>query len=144
AIRAGLAGPAHPARHTNTDLTQIRSQTASSKRAERRRPSVGLVSMRRPQSGVVWLRRSVITRETLQDLAHGRMPCSHAALGALEAGRAVEYLRCLLVRYGVLPPRDRRLADFQRWAATKLGGIGDAGHRLLLERFFRWRLLRHL
>ena len=104
----------------------------------------GLVSMSRPQSGVVWLRRSVTTRTILQDLAHGRIPCSHAALDAAGADRAVEYLRCLLVRYGVLPPRDRRLADFQRWAAAKLDGIGNAEHRRLLERFLRWYLLRHL
>jgi len=100
--------------------------------------------MSRPQSGVVWLRRSVITRETLQGLAHGRIPGSHAALDALGTDRAVEYLRCLLVRYGVLPPRDRRLADFQRWAAVKLDGIGNAEDRQLLERFLRWYLLRHL
>jgi hypothetical protein len=100
--------------------------------------------MRRPQSGVVWLRRSGITRTIMQDLAHGRLPCSHAALDTAGTGRAVEYLRCLLVRYGVLPPRDRRLADFQRWAAAKLDSIGDAGHRQLLERFLRWYLLRHL
>ena len=104
----------------------------------------GLVSMRRPQSGVVWLRRSAITREALRDLAQDRIPCSHPALDALGADRAVEYLRCLLVRYGALPPRDRRLADFQRWAAAKLDGIGNAGHRRLLERFLQWRLLRHL
>ena len=54
----------------------------------------GLVSMRRPQSGVAWLRRSAITRETLRDLARDRMPCSHAALDAAGADRAVEYLRC--------------------------------------------------
>ncbi len=65
-------------------------------------------------------------------------------MDALGADRAVEYLRCLLVRYGVLPPRDRRLADFQRWAAAKLGGIDNAEHRQLLERFLRWRLLSHL
>jgi hypothetical protein len=104
----------------------------------------GLVSMRHPQSGVVWLRRSAITRETLRDLAHGRISCSHAALDAAGAHRAVEYLRSLLVRYGVLPPRDRRLADFQRWAAAKLDSVGNAEHRQLLERFLRWRLLRHL
>ena len=46
--------------------------------------------------------------------------------------------------YGVLPPRDRRLADFQRWAAAKLGAVGDPEHRQLLERFLRWHLLRHL
>jgi hypothetical protein len=104
----------------------------------------GLVSMRRPQSGVAWLRRSTIACQTLRDLAHGRLLCSHAALDAVGTSRAVEYLRCLLVRYGVLPPRDRRLADFQRWAAAKLDGIGNAGHRQLLERFLRWYLLRHL
>ena len=65
----------------------------------------GLTSMRRPQSGVVWLRRSAITRQTLRDPACDRIPCSHPALDALRADRAVEYLRCLLVRYGILPPR---------------------------------------
>jgi len=104
----------------------------------------GLVSMRRPQSGVVWLRRSAITRQTLQSLAHGRIPCSHAALDALGTDRAIEYLRCLLVCYGALRPRDRRLADFQRWAAAKLDALGNAEHRQLLERFLRWYLLRHL
>ena len=59
----------------------------------------------------------------------------HAALDTFGAERAVEYLRCLLVRYGVLPPGDRRMADFQRWAATKLDAIGNAEHRRLLERF---------
>ena len=104
----------------------------------------GLVSMRRPQSGVIWLRRSVIARQTLRDLASDRIACSHATLDAAGVDRAVEYLRCLLVRYGVLAPRDRRLADFQRWAATKLGAIGDPEQRQLLERFLRWRLLNHL
>ena len=46
----------------------------------------GLVSMHRPQSGVMWLRRSAIARETLRDLARDRMPCSHAALDAARAG----------------------------------------------------------
>jgi hypothetical protein len=104
----------------------------------------GLVSMGRPQSSVVWLRRSAITRQALRDLAQDRIPCSHTAPDARGADRAVEYLRCLLVRYGVLPPRDWRLADFHRWAGAKLDGIGNAGHRRLLERFLRWRLLRHL
>ena len=54
-------------------------------------------------------------------------PMSHAALDAAGTDRAVEYLRCLLIRYGVLPTRDRRLADFQCWAAAKLDGIGNAG-----------------
>ena len=84
----------------------------------------GLVSMHRPQSGVAWLRRSAIARETLRDLAQDRMPCSHAALDGAGADRAVEYLRSLLVRYGALPPRDRRLADFQRWAAAKRLKLG--------------------
>jgi len=53
----------------------------------------GLMSMRRPQSGVVWLRRSAITREILRDLAQGRIPGSHATLDAAGADRAVEYLR---------------------------------------------------
>lgn len=104
----------------------------------------GLVLMPRPQSGALWLRRSAIARETLQDLAHGRLDCSHATLDGVGADRAVEYLRALLVRHGVLPPRDRRLADFQRWAAAKLDAIAAVEQRRLLERFVEWRLLRHL
>jgi hypothetical protein len=80
----------------------------------------------------------------LRDLAQGRIACGHATLDAAGADRATEYLRLLLVRYGVLPPRDRRLADFQRWAAAKLGAVGDPEHRQLLERFLRWRLLHHM
>ena len=68
-----------------------------------RRLADGLVSMRRPQSGVAWLRRSAIKRETLRDLAHGRIPCSHAALDAVGADRAVEYLRSVLVRVRCRP-----------------------------------------
>lgn len=104
----------------------------------------GLGSMPRPQSGALWLRRSATARETLQDLAHGRIDCSHAALDGAGANRAIDYLRALLVHHGVLPPRDRRLADFQRWAATKLDGIAAAEQRRPLERFVEWRLLRHL
>ncbi len=85
-----------------------------------------------------------VPRRAQRDLARDRIPCSHATLDAAGTDRAVEYLRCLLVRYGVLPPRDRRLADFQRWASAKLDAIGDPGHRQLLERFLRWRLLPHL
>lgn len=104
----------------------------------------GLGLMPRPQSGALWLRRSAIARETLQDLAHGRIDCSHAALDGAGAGRAIEYLRAVLVHHGVLPPRDRRLADFQRWAAAKLDDIAALEQRRLLERFVEWRLLRHL
>ena len=82
--------------------------------------------------------RGCAQHDNARDLAgpgRDRMPCSHAALDSLGTGRAVEYLRLLLVRYGVLPPRDRRLADFQRWAAAKLHAIGNEGHRQLLNRF---------
>ena len=71
-------------------------------------------------------------------------PTPSAPAATAPADRTVEYLRCLLVHYDVLPPRDRRLADFQRWAAAKLDGISNAEHRRLLERFLQWRLLRHL
>jgi len=125
-------------------LTDVLAGPGGEVPAQLRPLAGGLMSMRRPQSGVVWLRRSAITRQTLRDLARGRVPCSHATLDAAGADRAVEYLRLLLVRYGVLPPCDRRLADFQRWAAAKLGAVGDPEHRQLLERFLRWHLLRHL
>jgi hypothetical protein len=75
----------------------------------------GLVSMRRPQSGVVWLRRSAITRETLRDLARDRIPCSHAAL---DAGGGP---RC---RIPALPAGPVRRAAAPRSAPGRLPALG--------------------
>ena len=103
--------------------------------------AAGLLAMRRPQSGAAWVQRN---HPTLADLATGRLPCTHDAVDQLPHGRATDYLRELLTHHGLLPPRDRRLADFQRWATTTLDTVAEPEQRRLLDQFVHWRLLRHL
>lgn len=103
-----------------------------------------LRAARRPQSLVVWLQNNPTARAVLGDIAAGNLECSHAGLDELAASGGIEHLRALLVRHGVLPERDRLLADFHRWAATKLARVADVEQRKQLDRFLRWRLVRHL
>ena len=103
-----------------------------------------ICSMRRPASGVTWMRANPRVPTLLRDLAAGRIALTHDALDSLPASRTVEYLRELLVGCGALPPRDRHLATFERWLSHKLSGIEDMEQRRLIERFGRWHLLRRL
>jgi hypothetical protein len=50
----------------------------------------------------------------------------------------IEYIRGLLVEDEALPPRDWRLATFQRWFDAKLKTIEDPDRRQVLELFGRW------
>ncbi|MFC0438038.1 hypothetical protein [Kutzneria buriramensis] len=104
----------------------------------------GICRTRRPQSGFSWLHNSPLVQQLLTDLATGVLPCDHAALDERLPSRAVDHLRGLMVTYGVLPPRDRRLAAFTRTMTIKLGAIGDEDQRRLIEQFARWDLLRRL
>jgi hypothetical protein len=106
--------------------------------------ATAICSMPRANSGVTWLRRSPQAVTLLRALASGTVDLTHEALDGLPASRAVEYLRGLLVTSHVLPPRDRRLAAFERWLHTKLEGIGHDEHRQIVARFARWHHLRDL
>jgi hypothetical protein len=106
--------------------------------------ATAICSMPRANSGVTWLRRSPQAVTLLRALASGTVELTHEALDALPASRAVEYLRGLLVTSHALPPRDRRLAAFERWLAVKLDGIEHDEHRQIVHRFARWHHLRDL
>jgi hypothetical protein len=104
----------------------------------------GICGMRRPQSGFSWLHKNPQARQLLQDLASGTLACDHAALDERFPSRTLDHLRGLMVTYGVLPPRDRRLAAFTRMITTKLSAIPDDDQRRVVKRFARWNLLRSL
>jgi integrase len=106
--------------------------------------ATAICSMPRPNSGVTWLRTNPKTRELLHALASGTVDLTHEALDGLPASHTVEYLRGLLVTSHALPPRDRRLATFERWLRAKLEGIEHPEHRQVTERFGRWHHLRDL
>lgn len=106
--------------------------------------ATSICAMRRAQSGHIWLRDGKPAPVLLQDLAHGRLPCEHAAFDGYPPSQAVEHLRGLLTGAGILPRRDKRIAAFTRWTSGQLAGITDPEQRRLVERFARWHLLRGL
>ncbi|WP_445183491.1 hypothetical protein ACTXG6_34220 [Pseudonocardia sp. Cha107L01] len=103
-----------------------------------------ITSMPRANSGVTWLRGNPRVGELLRALGSGEIALTHAALDELPQSRSVEYIRGLLVENEALPPRDRRLATFQRWFDAKLNTIANPDRRQVLERFGRWHHLRNL
>jgi len=106
--------------------------------------AAAICSMRRPNSGVTWLRGNPRVGELLRSLAAGTVELSHQGLDELPSGKTVEYLRALLVQNEILPPRDRRIAMFERWLTGKLDTVDDVDHRQVVDRFARWYHLRRM
>ncbi len=105
--------------------------------------ALALAAMPRPNSGVTWLRSPAVA-QLLRALASSTTALTHHDLDVLPGSRTIEYIRGLLVGQGVLPSRDRRLADFQRWLEQRLVSIDRDDHRRVLERYGRWHHLRRL
>ncbi|MEV0202813.1 hypothetical protein [Nonomuraea sp. NPDC050691] len=103
-----------------------------------------LTGMRRPNSGVTWIRTNPKVVTLLRALGNGTLPMNHAALDALPKSQTVEYIRELLVAQGILPFRDRYVAGYERWLAAKLASIESPEQRKIVEQFGRWHHLRRL
>lgn len=102
-----------------------------------------IAGMKRPNSGLTWIRQPYV-RELLTALGASDAPITHDALDAAESSRAVEYLRSLLVVHGVLPARDRLLADFDQWVSRRQEEITDPSARPVLTQFVRWHQKRRM
>lgn len=102
-----------------------------------------IVSSPRPRTALNWLRRGA-GAPLLAALAEARIPLSHAGLDAQPAGRAVDYLRALLVAHGALPERDEALARLERRVAQLLGDVGDVDDRRILTAYATWRVLHQV
>ena len=103
-----------------------------------------LVAARRPQSVITWLKKPPATGVRLLGLmARGELPISHDTFRGLPADRSHNYLRELLTGVGVLPAYHASIEQMERWLDTALTTVaGDDA--ILIERFARWHLLRHL
>lgn len=101
-----------------------------------------IVGMADPWAGLIWLGSSAV-RNRLTALATGAVPVSHDGLDQLPAGAGREYLRELLMVHHVLPPRDKYLLAFERWAAARLAKV-DESDRRLVQLYLRWRHQREL
>ncbi|OLM09175.1 MULTISPECIES: hypothetical protein [unclassified Pseudonocardia] len=71
-------------------------------------------------------------------------PLTHTSLDQLPAGKAVEYLRAVLVSTGTLPGRDEQIARLERWITTTIAERADPDEQHLLHRYAVWHLLRRL
>ncbi|MFD6674722.1 hypothetical protein ACFWDA_10155 [Rhodococcus zopfii] len=96
--------------------------------------AVAIAAMPRANSGVTWIRANPRVRELLRSLGDGTVDLTHEALDNLPRSRTVEFIRGLLVANDALPPRDRLLANYERWLQKKLEVIADDDHRRIVER----------
>lgn len=107
------------------------------------RPALeAIATMTDPWAGLIWLQSQAV-RDRLTALATGAVPISHEGIDRLDPGRGREYLRELLMTHHVLPPRDKYLLAFQRWAADRPTDVDDPDRRLI-QLYLRWRHLREL
>lgn len=97
----------------------------------------------RPQTTLKWLIRPTSCPEILQAMALGELPISHVTFEELPNTRNINYIRDLLAAAGVLEPYEPRLARTTHWINDILTVV-PKHHSDLVERFARWKLLRHL
>ncbi len=102
-----------------------------------------ICAARTPRAALNWLRKGAAAA-ILADLAAGRLAATHDALDHHQRPRAADYLRHMLIAGGVLPPRDEELARTQQWLAELLTSIEVPQHRLLMQAFATWRVIRRL
>lgn len=96
-----------------------------------------------PRLVLDWLQRSR-TKALVTALSSNNDPLSHQVLDTLADGKAVRYLRSILVASGALPPRDEYLARLERELPQRLASIAAARERSLVKSFFTWNHLRRL
>lgn len=99
-----------------------------------------IVASQHPRTAMNWLRGGA-GAPLLAALAGGEVPLSHIGLDAQPAGRAVDYLRALLVAHGALPERDESLARLERRIGQLLASVEDVNDRRTLTAYVTWRIL---
>lgn len=98
----------------------------------------------RPESIYTW-KRGIEAHSLLTRLGTRELAMSHEAFDTLPASNAVEHLRETLTHHGMLPPRDRQLAAFERWLEMRIASLADHFDiQAPIERFGRWHHLKRL
>ena len=104
--------------------------------------ATALKSMKRPNSGMTWIRQKHVTA-FLRQLAV--VPeVTHDAVDDLPSSPTREYVRGLLVEHGVLARRDELRARYNHWAGQALERVADPSHRDLVRRYVRWHHQRRM
>lgn len=102
-----------------------------------------LCAMAKPRTGIAWLATPAV-RERLRPLVSGEVALTHEGVDILPAGLGREYLRELLVAHQVLARRDKYLAAFERWTATRLDAVPAGEDRQLIRTYLSWHHHRRL
>jgi hypothetical protein len=102
-----------------------------------------LVAARQPFSALNWLRRGK-GAAILADMAAGTLAISHEALAAHLQAKAADYLRCVLVANGTLPPRHEHLARLERWVRATVCDLEQPEHQRMINTYATWVVLRGL
>ena len=95
-----------------------------------------------PRSVAVWLKGSAAA-DLLRALALTGQPVTHAVLDALAPGRHVNYVREILVRTEILPPRNDELGRLQPWLQRQLADQPDH-HARVVRNYAEWFLLHRI
>jgi hypothetical protein len=104
--------------------------------------ATALMSMKRANSGLTWIRQEHVSR-FLAGLAASPQ-VTHEAFDALPASRTHEYIRGLLVEHGVLPRRDLYQARYEAWARQATERVTDPVNADVIRRYVRWEHLRRM
>jgi hypothetical protein len=91
-----------------------------------------------------WLTSSSAARTILAEISRASQPPGHGTFDCYLPSRAARHLRKILMAGGVLPARDERLAELERWAEHKTGQIDDPAERRIVRSFTAWHHLRRL
>jgi hypothetical protein len=103
-----------------------------------------LMLAERPQSAIYWLRRKPGDGPRLLGaMARGEIEISHESFAQLPANKSLYYLRDFLAALGVLASYEARIERTIPWLDDLLATL-PPDHARLIERFARWRVLRHL
>ncbi|MGD0247353.1 MAG: hypothetical protein ABSB59_44505 [Streptosporangiaceae bacterium] len=97
-----------------------------------------------PASLMHWLTRGSAAPAILAEISQASQPPGHGILDRYLPSRAARHLRAILVAGGILPARDERLADLERWAEHETSQIGDPAERRIVRSFTAWHHLRRL
>jgi hypothetical protein len=96
-----------------------------------------------PGTALRWPARPQVAA-VLSGITTGERDLSHGELDRLEQTPVLAHLRSVLVATGTLPPRDKRMAQLERFAGDTIGARPDPDQRQVLRRYATWHLLRRL
>jgi hypothetical protein len=103
-----------------------------------------LIKADSPQSAIYWLQRPPGDGPRLLGaMARGEVEISHETFEGLAQNRSYLYLRDLLAAVGVLAPYEARIERMIPWLDELLAALPPE-HANLVERFARWKVLRHV